>query len=49
MYPYGELFAQTVGYQSIIVGSTGLESQYNDVLSGRDRSRLRLQDVVDFL
>ena len=43
VYPFGELFAQIVGYQSVVVGSTGVEQEYNDVLSGRDTSRLRLQ------
>ena len=37
-YPFGELFAQTVGYQSVVVGSTGVEQEYTAVLSGRDQS-----------
>ena len=49
MYPYGELFAQTVGYQSVVVGSTGVEKEYTAVLSGRDRPRLRLRDLGDLL
>ncbi len=49
VYPYGELFAQTVGYQSVVVGSTGVEKEYTAVLSGRDRSRLRLKDLGDLL
>ncbi len=48
-YPYGELFAQTVGYQSVVVGSTGVENYYSAVLSGRDRSHLRLGDLGDLL
>ncbi len=48
-YPLGELTAQTVGYQSVIVGSTGLENYYNDVLLGRGRSTIGLQDAIDFL
>jgi peptidoglycan glycosyltransferase len=49
LYPQGALTSQVVGYQSVTVGSTGLESTYNDVLLGRGRSTLELQDVVDFL
>lgn len=49
VYPYGELFAQTVGYQSVVVGSTGVEKEYSAVLSGRDRTRLRLKDLGDLL
>ncbi len=33
-YPEGELFAHVVGYQSLNVGATGLERQYNDELAG---------------
>jgi peptidoglycan glycosyltransferase len=47
VYPYGELFAQTVGYQSVVVGSTGVERSYNGVLTGRDRDGLRLKDLGD--
>lgn len=49
VYPMGELFAQTVGYQSVVVGSTGVEKQYSAVLSGRDRSKLALRDLGDLL
>lgn len=49
VYPFGELFAQTVGYQSVVVGSTGIEKKYTAVLSGRDRSRLRLRDLGNLL
>lgn len=49
VYPLGELFAQTVGYQSVVVGSTGVEKAYNGTLSGRDLRRLRLKDVGDLL
>ena len=34
-YPEGELFAHTVGYFSLNIGSTGLERSYNDELAGR--------------
>jgi peptidoglycan glycosyltransferase len=47
-YPLGELVSQVVGYQSVTVGSTGLEQTYNDVLLGRRHARIGLQDVVDF-
>jgi peptidoglycan glycosyltransferase len=48
-YPLGELTSQIVGYQSITIGSTGLEETYNDLLLGKGRSTIGLQDVVDFL
>jgi peptidoglycan glycosyltransferase len=35
-YPFGDLFAQTVGYQSVVVGSVGIEKVYDGQLSGRD-------------
>jgi peptidoglycan glycosyltransferase len=47
IYPFGELFAQTVGYQSVVVGSTGVERAYNAALTGRDRNGLRLKDLGD--
>lgn len=34
VYPEGELFGQTTGYFSFRYGSSGLERQYNDELSG---------------
>ena len=33
-YPEGELFAQATGFFSFRYGSTGLEKEYNDLLSG---------------
>ncbi|MGZ4675981.1 MAG: peptidoglycan D,D-transpeptidase FtsI family protein [Acidimicrobiia bacterium] len=48
-YPLGELVSQIVGYQSVTVGSTGLEKTYDDVLLGKGRSTVGLQQVVDFL
>jgi penicillin-binding protein A len=48
-YPLGDLTSQVVGYQSIVVGTAGLERSYNDVLAGRGRARIELRDVVDFL
>jgi peptidoglycan glycosyltransferase len=49
VYPLGELTSQIVGYQSITVGSTGLEATYSDLLLGKGRSTIGFQDVVDFL
>jgi peptidoglycan glycosyltransferase len=49
VYPFGELFAQTVGYQSVVVGSTGVEKSYSAALTGRDRNGLRLKDLGDLL
>jgi peptidoglycan glycosyltransferase len=33
----------------VVVGSTGVEKEYTAVLSGRDKSRLRLQDLDELL
>jgi len=42
VYPQGPLFAQIVGYQSIVYGSTGVEQSYDADLTGRDlRQQLR--------
>jgi peptidoglycan glycosyltransferase len=49
VYPFGELFSQIVGYQSVVVGSTGVEKEYNDILSGRDTSGLQLKDLGELL
>ena len=38
-YPFGSLYAQTVGYQSVVVGTVGLERSYDDDLTGRSFSR----------
>ena len=35
LYPQGSEFAGVTGYQSILYGSTGVESYYNDALVGR--------------
>ena len=37
-YPLGALFAQVSGYQSFVVGNTGVENSYNDALIGRSTS-----------
>jgi peptidoglycan glycosyltransferase len=49
-YPQGDLFAHVVGYQSFgnLVGSTGVEQSYNDVLTGQDTS-LQLSNLGDVL
>lgn len=35
-YPLTDLYAHVSGYQSLVVGSTGIEKEYNDKLVGRD-------------
>jgi penicillin-binding protein A len=47
-YPEGPLFSQVVGYQSFVVGNTGVEKTYNDVLVGRD-SELQIQSIPDLV
>jgi peptidoglycan glycosyltransferase len=48
-YPEGAAFSQIVGYQSFVVGNTGVEQTYNDALVGRDAElQIRnLPDIVD--
>ena len=48
VYPQRELFAQVGGYQSFLVGNTGVESHYNSVLTGRDR-RFQLDNLGAFI
>ena len=45
-YPLGDLFAQVSGYQSFVglVGSTGVESSYDKVLTGQDLG-LQFNDI----
>jgi len=43
-YPLGPLFAHVSGYQSFVVGSTGVENSYNDELIGRDTA-LQLRSI----
>ncbi len=49
-YPQQGLFAQVAGYQSFVnlVGSTGVEESYNDVLTGQDTS-LQLSNLGNVL
>jgi len=46
-YPEGDLFAHVVGYQSLNVGATGLEREYNDELAGTklDQQIVSLKDL----
>jgi len=46
LYPLGGLTAQVVGYQSFVVGNTGIERTYNDDLAGRTP---QLKSLGDFL
>lgn len=46
LYPLGGLTAQVVGYQSFVVGNTGIERTYNDDLAGRSPE---LKTLGDFL
>ncbi len=48
-YPLGDLFSQTVGYQSIVVGSVGIEKEYNDVLSGHDLKSVKIDNLGELL
>lgn len=49
-YPQVSLFAHVAGYQSFVnlVGSSGVEESYNDVLTGQD-DRLRLENLGNAL
>jgi penicillin-binding protein A len=48
VYPEGPLYAQVSGYQSLVVGNTGVEKEYNDDLVGRT-PELQLADVRDLI
>lgn len=43
VYPHGDLFAQISGYQSLLVGNTGVEASYNRYLTGRTA---RIRDTL---
>ena len=47
-YPLGPLFAQISGYQSFLQGNTGVEEEYDGVLTGRkkDVSLSNIGDIV---
>jgi len=47
-YPQGELYAHIVGYNSLNYGLTGLEAQYDEILSGDD-DRLFVRRVSDII
>jgi peptidoglycan glycosyltransferase len=46
LYPLGGLTAQVVGYQSFVVGNTGIERSYNDDLAGRSPELKSLGDLL---
>lgn len=50
-YPQGDLFGQISGYQSVVYGTTGLEAEYEKVLTGKGPpARIRgLGDLGDLL
>ncbi|HEY7105212.1 MAG TPA: penicillin-binding transpeptidase domain-containing protein [Acidimicrobiia bacterium] len=45
VYPTGDLFSIISGYQSFVVGNTGVEASYDDVLTGRDH-QFDLENVL---
>src|SRR5215467_125385 len=46
VYPMGDLFSQISGYQSFVIGNTGVEASYNSVLTGRDpKFQLSLENL----
>jgi penicillin-binding protein A len=47
-YPLGSLFSQVVGYQSFLVGNSGVEKTYNDALVGRD-TELQIENIPDII
>jgi len=47
-YPLGSLFGHISGYQSFVLGNTGVEAVYNDVLIGRD-TELQLGNIGELL
>ena len=48
VYPQGDLFSDISGYQSFVVGNTGVEASYNRVLTGQDR-QFRLDNIGQLL
>jgi peptidoglycan glycosyltransferase len=48
VYPEGPLYAQVSGYQSFVVGNTGVEKEYNDDLVGRT-PELQIGNVRDLI
>jgi peptidoglycan glycosyltransferase len=45
-YPLGALFGQISGYQSFVLGNTGVESTYNSYLTGRNASLNSLGNLI---
>lgn len=46
IYPQGELFAHITGFQSFLVGNTGVEASYNKVLTGKRGEESNVPRVV---
>lgn len=46
VYPYGKLYGQITGFQSLIYGTTGLEAAFNSYLSGT-APELATQTLID--
>ena len=46
VYPQGELFGHITGFQSILVGNTGVESAYNSALRGKRGEEQNVPRVV---
>lgn len=47
-YPHGALFGHITGYQSFVLGNTGVEATYDELLSGSD-PRLQTRHLDDLL
>jgi peptidoglycan glycosyltransferase len=47
-YPEGPLFSGVVGYQSFVVGNSGVEKSYNSELVGRD-TELQIESLPDLV
>lgn len=47
-YPLGALFAQISGWQSFVIGNSGVEQTYNDVLLGRKKN-VKLENLPELL
>ncbi len=45
-YPEGPLFAHTTGFFSFTYGSEGIESEYNDELSGKTQTLSQVRDLL---
>ena len=45
-YPLGPLFAHVTGYFSFTYGSEGAEREYNDALTGKDKTSFDPRDLL---